>query len=181
MDRQFGWAYSGLGRPSTPPPEQLLKALLLQALYSVRSEGGGIGGPSHSNESQRRREMTAGLVGLCAVRGRPERLVSDNGPEFTGQAVDSWACQRGVQRQFIEPGKPVQNAYVESFNGKFRDECLNEHWFDQLDHARAVVEGWRQDYNECRPHSALGRSKEPPNGRRKRPSGFCHSDNHASI
>ena len=61
-----------------------------------------------------------------------------------------------MQWQFIEPGKPVQNAYVESFNGKLRDECLNEHWFVALDHARQIVEAWRRDYNETRPHSSLG-------------------------
>ena len=100
--------------------------------------------------------VTRVLERLCVVRGRPERLVSDNGPEFTGQAVDSWAYQRGVQWQFIEPGKPVQNAYIESFNGKFRDECLNEHWFERLEQAREIVEDWRRDYNEERPHSSLG-------------------------
>lgn len=95
------------------------------------------------------------LERLCALRGRPERLVSDNGPEFTGQAVDNWAYEAGVQWQYIEPGKPVQNAYVESFNGKFRDECLNEHWFERLEQARELIEQWRQDYNEVRPHSSL--------------------------
>ena len=100
--------------------------------------------------------VTRVLERLCAVRGLPEHVVSDNGPEFTGQVVDSWDYQCGVQWQFIEPGKPVQNAYVESFNGKFRDECLNEHWFVRLEQARTVVELWRQDYNESRPHSSLG-------------------------
>jgi putative transposase len=95
------------------------------------------------------------LERVCAVRGHPERLVSDNGPEFTGHAVDTWAYHHGVQWQFIEPGKPVQNAYVESFNGKFRDECLNEHWFARLDQARTLIEDWRRDYNEVRPHSSL--------------------------
>jgi putative transposase len=100
--------------------------------------------------------VTRVLERLRAVRGLPERLVSDNGPEFTGQAVDNWAYQHRVQWQFIEPGKPVQNAYVESFNGKFRDECLNEHWFERLEQARVIVEDWRRDYNEERPHSSLG-------------------------
>jgi putative transposase len=100
--------------------------------------------------------VTRVLERLRAVRGLPERLVSDNGPEFTGQAVDSWAYQHGVHWQFIEPGKPVQNAYVESFNGKFRDECLNEHWFERLEQARTIAEDWRRDYNEVRPHSSLG-------------------------
>jgi putative transposase len=100
--------------------------------------------------------VTRVLERLRAVRGLPERLVSDNGPEFTGQAVDNWAYQHRVQWQFIEPGKPVQNAYIESFNGKFRDECLNEHWFERLEQARVIVEDWRRDYNEERPHSSLG-------------------------
>jgi putative transposase len=96
------------------------------------------------------------LERLSECRGLPERLVTDNGPEFTSRALDAWAYARGVQLQFIEPGKPVQNAYVESFNGKIRDECLNEHWFVALDEARSLIEQWRQDYNEQRPHSSLG-------------------------
>ena len=93
---------------------------------------------------------------LVAVRGVPAMIVTDNGPEFAGKALDAWAYRRGVKLHFIRPGKPVENAYVESFNGKFRDECLNEHWFTSLAHARDVIEGWRKDYNEVRPHSALG-------------------------
>ena len=85
----------------------------------------------------------------------PERVVTDNGPEFTSRALDHWAYERGVKEQFIEPGKPGQNAYVESFNGKVRDECLNEHWFAVLAEARMLIEQWRQDYNEQRPHSSL--------------------------
>lgn len=96
------------------------------------------------------------LERLCAEHGRPQAIVMDNGPELTSQALDSWAYRSGVELRFIQPGKPVQNAYVESFNGKFRDECLNEHWFLSLDEARAVIEGWRIDYNEFRPHSSLG-------------------------
>ncbi len=88
-------------------------------------------------------------------RGLPDRLVMDNGPEFTGCALDAWAYVRGVKLQFIQPGKPVQNAYVESFNGRLRDECLNEHWFISLDQARDEIEAWRYDYNEQRPHSSL--------------------------
>ena len=91
-----------------------------------------------------------------AWRGWPEVLVMDNGPEFAGQALDAWAYQRQVRLHFIEPGKPVQNAFIESFNGKFRDECLNEHWFTSLEDARQTIETWRRDYNEIRPHSALG-------------------------
>ena len=80
----------------------------------------------------------------------------DNGPEFAGKALDGWAYDRGVGLHFIEPGKPVQNAYIESFNGKFRDECLNEHWFSSIPEAQAIIEAWRVDYNTVRPHSSLG-------------------------
>jgi putative transposase len=93
---------------------------------------------------------------LVAEGGRPGMIVTDNGPEFAGKALDAWAYKHGVKLHFILPGKPVENAYVESFNGKFRDECLNEHWFTSLAHARDVIEQWRQDYNEVRPHSSLG-------------------------
>ena len=96
------------------------------------------------------------LEQLGERRGLPEVLVMDNGPEFAGQALDVWAYERKVRLHFIEPGKPMQNAFVESFNGKFRDECLNEHWFVSLEDARRKIEAWRQDYNEVRPHSALG-------------------------
>ncbi len=96
------------------------------------------------------------LERLRERRGLPQVLVMDNGPEFAGQAVDVWAYEQGVKLHFIEPGKPVQNAFIESFNGKMRDECLNEHWFTSLGEARETIEAWRRDYNEVRPHSALG-------------------------
>ena len=80
----------------------------------------------------------------------------DNGPELTSKALDAWAYRNRVELHFIQPGKPVQNAFVESFNGTFRDECLNEHWFLSLDEAREVIETWRQEYNQFRPHSSLG-------------------------
>jgi len=96
------------------------------------------------------------LERLRDQRRLPEILVTDNGPEFAGQALDVWAYQQGVKLRFIEPGKPVQNAFIESFNGKMRDECLNEHWFLSLSEARETVEAWRRDYNEVRPHSARG-------------------------
>jgi putative transposase len=79
----------------------------------------------------------------------------DHGPEFT-LAMDAWAHARGVQLVFIQPGKPTQNAYIESFNGRFRDECLNDHWFSTLHEARILIEAWRKDYNSIRPHSSLG-------------------------
>lgn len=89
-------------------------------------------------------------------RGVPSSIVVDNGPEFAGRALDAWATRRAIQLRFIDPGKPIQNAFVESFNGRFRDECLNQHWFCSLGEAREVIEAWRVDYNSVRPHSSLG-------------------------
>jgi putative transposase len=86
----------------------------------------------------------------------PDEITLDNGPELTSKALDQWAYDRGVRLRFIEPGKPVQNCFIESFNGRLRDECLNEHWFQSLPHARRIVEEWRIDYNRTRPHSSLG-------------------------
>ena len=92
---------------------------------------------------------------LVALHGNPEALLVDNGPEFAGKALDECAYQRRVRIDFIAPGKPTQNRYVESFNGKLRDECLNEHWFTSLADARRILTAWRQDYNTVRPHSSL--------------------------
>ena len=96
------------------------------------------------------------LERLVAERGIPDEIVLDNGPELAGKALDQWAYERGVGLRFIEPGKPMQNAFVESFQGRLRDECLNRHWFVSLPDARHTIEAWRQDYNRVRPHSALG-------------------------
>jgi putative transposase len=93
---------------------------------------------------------------IGAKEGLPEIIITDNGPEFAGRALDEWAYQRKVKLCPINPGKPVENAYIESFNGRLRDECLNENWFISLDHARGIIEEWRVDYNEIRPHSSLG-------------------------
>lgn len=92
---------------------------------------------------------------VFSQRALPETLIFDNGPEFAGKALDEWAYRHGVKLHFIDPGKPSQNGFCESFNGKFRDECLNEHWFQTLAEARVRIEAWRVDYNEVRPHSAL--------------------------
>jgi putative transposase len=109
-------------------------------------------------------EVDRSLPGVRVVRvldrlaetiGLPDILVMDNGPEFSGRTLDTWACARGIQLRFIRPGKPIENAFVESFNGKFRDECLNEHWFASVAEARTLIEAWRVDYNTVRPHSAL--------------------------
>jgi putative transposase len=93
---------------------------------------------------------------LARVRGLPEVIRTDNGKEFCGKAMLVWAHGRGVKLRLIEPGKPNQNAYVESFNGRLRDECLNEHWFTHLLQARTLIEKWRREYNEERPKKALG-------------------------
>jgi putative transposase len=93
---------------------------------------------------------------IANVRGYPKCIVVDNGPEFAGKVLDEWAYRRGVQLHFITPGKPVENCYVESFNGKLRNECLNENWFLNITEAREIIENWRIDYNEVRPHSSLG-------------------------
>jgi putative transposase len=97
---------------------------------------------------------------LAAERGLPATIVMDNGPEFTSAALDSWAHRTGVKLDFITPGRPVENAFRESFNGRFRDECLNQSLFHSLDDARRKIEAWRVDYNEHRPHRGLG-SKTP--------------------
>jgi len=101
------------------------------------------------------RRVVAVLERLADTRGRPQSITVDHGPEFESQALDAWAFAKGVQLAFIRPGKPVENAYVESFNGKFRDECLNEHWFVTVAQARRVIERWRTEYNEERPHQSL--------------------------
>jgi len=100
--------------------------------------------------------FTRVLDQLAISRGLPRVLRTDNGPEFCGRAVLTWAHERGVTLRLIEPGKPNQNAYIESFNGRFRDECLNEHWFTSVPHACAVIEAWRREYNDERPKKALG-------------------------
>ena len=93
---------------------------------------------------------------IAHSEGLPELITIDNGPEFISKALDVWAYQRGVKLNFIRPGKPVDNSFIESFNGKFRDECLNNHWFTSLDEARRIIEDWRIDYNNERPHTSLG-------------------------
>lgn len=102
------------------------------------------------------RDVTRVLDRLALARDLPQVIRTDNGKEFCGKAMVTWAHARGVQLRLIQPGKPNQNAYVESFNGRLRDECLNEHWFTHLLHARTVIETWRREYNEERPKRALG-------------------------
>jgi putative transposase len=93
---------------------------------------------------------------LVRKRGAPRYLLADNGAEFTGHLVDLWAYHHSVRIDFSRPGKPTDNAFIETFNGSLRDECLNVHWFETLDEARRLIEAWRIEYNESRPHMALG-------------------------
>lgn len=99
--------------------------------------------------------MTRELDALIAARGKPAMIVSDNGSEFTSNAILTWADSSRVRWHYIAPGKPMQNAFIESFNGRLRDEFLNETLFSTLTQARAQLAKWRDDYNEARPHSAL--------------------------
>ena len=99
--------------------------------------------------------MVRVLEELKRRRGLPRQIRSDNGPEFVSRAVDQWAYEQGLHWHTIQPGRPMENGYVESFNGRFRDECLNENWFSSLADARHKIAQWKQDYNELRPHSSL--------------------------
>ena len=99
--------------------------------------------------------VTRVLDRAIQLHGKPEVIVTDNGPEFTSHALDAWAKARGIRLHRIDPGKPTQNAYIESFNGRFRDECLNQQHFLGLNDARGLIEGWRSDYNRLRPHTSL--------------------------
>jgi transposase InsO family protein len=113
---------------------------------------------------------------LALMRGAPNTVRVDNGPEFVSKAFDRWAYQNGVTLDFGRPGKPTDNPFVESFNGCLRDECLNAHWFLSLADAKSKIEAWRRPYNESRPHTALGVADTPgicpgggPTGCRMRP------------
>jgi len=100
--------------------------------------------------------LTRILDEVLLQRGVPQAIRTDNGKEFCSRAMLTWAHARGVRLCLIEPGKPNQNAYIESFNGRFRDECLNEHWFTSLPHAQVIIEAWRREYNTERPKKVLG-------------------------
>lgn len=95
------------------------------------------------------------MTWLLLTRGKPEAITVDNGPEFAGIALDRWAYQNQVKLDFIRPGKPVENAFIESFNGKVRHECLNQHYFKNLEEARQIIETWISWYNKFRPHQTL--------------------------
>ena len=95
------------------------------------------------------------LDSITLFRGYPATISTDQGPEFTCRALDQWAYEHGVELRLIQPGEPTQNGFIEGFNGRFCDECLNERWFNDISPARKIISAWRQDYNACRPHSTL--------------------------
>jgi putative transposase len=120
----------------------------MECLFSIMDYAKGANsGPKKSSEWRR----PSVIEGLTYAR----QVTIDNGPEFAGCVLDEWAYRKGVKLSFIRPGRPMENAYIESFNGRFRDECLNTNWFINLKHAREIIEDWRKDYNEVRPHSSL--------------------------
>lgn len=106
-------------------------------------------------QSIRSEDVVKFMKRISWIRGIPERVFLDNGPEFIGKALDRWAYENKVTLDFSRPGKPTDNAFIESFNGSFRDECLNLHWFLSLKDAKEKIEKWREEYNTFRPHSSL--------------------------
>ena len=126
--------------------------------------------------------VTRVLDRAIAAYGKPTRIRTDNGPEFTSKAFDAWAYAHGIEHQFTRPGKPVENAFAESLNGRIRDEFLNQHCFRSVRHACDLGRDWHDDYNELRPHSALGgRSPEQFIAERRGPSGRSRSLGWAPI
>lgn len=101
-------------------------------------------------------DVVSVLEEVTRLRGKPKSIRVDNGPEFISKSLDWWAYFNEVKLDFSRPGKPTDNAYIESFNGRVRQECLNEHWFISLEDAQEKLDDWREDYNQHRPHSALG-------------------------
>jgi len=100
-------------------------------------------------------QVTRILDSIALFRGYLATIRTDQGPEFTCRTLDQWTFEHGVELRLIQPGKPTQNGFIESFNGRFRGECLNKHWFSDIVHARKIINDWLQGYNECRPHSML--------------------------
>lgn len=126
-----------------------LRALTVVENYSRESLAIDVG------QSLKGEDVVNTLNRITAQRGLPATIKVDNGSEFISKVMDKWAYERGVELDFSRPGTPTDNAKVESFNGRFRQECLNAHWFLSLDDAKSKIEGWRRYYNETRPHSAL--------------------------
>ena len=149
-------------------PDRPLKRLSMDFIHDTTASGGsfrclnvvddctreclGI----EANKSLSGNRVIRHLEFLILVHGKPESILSDNGPEFTSKVLSIWARKQGIRLEYIEPGKPQQNAFVESFNSLMRDQCLNENWFLDLDDAREKIEEWRVEYNTIRPHGSLG-------------------------
>lgn len=156
------------GRIELPKPESLNEQWAMDFVHDSLSDGRRFRIltvlDTYSRECLRLevdRSITGGRVAdvlseIGALRGLPDRIVIDHGPEFISNALDEWAYRRGIKLHFIRPGKPVDNAFIESFNGRLRDECLNLNWFASLGQAKDVIQDWRMDYNNVRPHSSLG-------------------------
>ncbi len=121
----------------------------------------------HVGQRVRGMDVVRVLEGVVNDHGRPGAIRVDNGPEFISKDLDLWAYWNKVKLDFPRPGKPTDNAFIESFNARFSMECLNEHWFLTLDDARGKIESWRLDYNECRPHSSLGNVPQAEFARRR--------------
>ncbi|OSZ17415.1 transposase [Klebsiella quasipneumoniae] len=100
-------------------------------------------------------QVTHILDSIALFRGYPATIRTDQGPEFTCSELEQWDFEHSVELRLIQPGKPTQNGFIKSFNGRFRDEYLNESWFSEVLHARKIIHGWRHDYNESSPHSSL--------------------------
>ena len=101
-------------------------------------------------------QVTRYLNKAIMFRGKPKEILTDNGSEFTSNAMNAWTYDKKIEHVFTDPGRPMQNGYIESFNGKLRDECLNQNWFQNLSEARAIISQWRDEYNYERPHTSLG-------------------------
>ena len=127
-----------------------LRALTLMDIYTRESPA------IHVGQSLKGEDVVAVLNQVTAVLGCPKTIKVDNGSEFISKTMDRWAYENGVELDFSRPGTPTDNAQIESFNGRFREECLNAHWFLSLDDAQEKIEAWRRYYNEARPHSSLG-------------------------
>ena len=108
------------------------------------------------NSSISGQQVTRFLDKAILFYGKPKEILTDNGPEFTSNAMNAWAYEKHIDHIFIDPGRPMQNGYIESFNGKLRDECLNQNWFQNLFDARKIISDWQYEYNYERPHSSLG-------------------------
>ncbi len=122
------------------------------------------------------RRVAEVLTRLGVTHGLPEVIQVDNGPELTSKALDQWAYENGVRLDFIRPGRPVENAFIESFNASLRRECLNVHWFETLEEARLKIEQWRREYNEDRPHSSLGNLTPVEYAREHEPEGTSETE-----